>query len=317
MNPRSVVVERAGLQSLIVDRGRFGYRDRGIAWCGAADALAFTLAQRLAGNDAGDAALEIVMGDVAIRFESRARCALSGADCDARLDGVRVPVWGAFDVPAGSRLTLERPRTWMRTIVAFDGGIDLAPVLGSRTTDVTAHLGGVDGRALRAGDRIALGTPTAPAGSPRLSIKPPHADFAAAFGSDALSVRVIVEPGYEPLWERTWTVGHDGNRMGCRLQGESVPHDSGNVRSRAVFPGVVQLPPGGEPIVLLSDAQTTGGYPVAGTVIEADLWIFGQARAGNRVRLVPCSLEDAQAASDRVSAYVAAIDAAIVRGAGV
>ncbi len=156
------------------------------------------------------------------------------------------------------------------------------------------------------------------AGSPRLSIKPPHADFAAAaFGSDALSVRVIVEPGYEPLWERTWTVGHDGNRMGCRLQGESVPHDSGNVRSRAVFPGVVQLPPGGEPIVLLSDAQTTGGYPVAGTVIEADLWIFGQARAGNRVRLVPCSLEDAQAASDRVSAYVAAIDAAIVRGAGV
>lgn len=312
MTARSILVERAGLQSLIVDRGRFGYRDRGVAWCGAADALAFTLAQRLAGNNADDAALEIVMGDVAIRFGSATRCALAGADCDARVDGVRVPAWGAFDVSEGAQLTLERPRTWTRTVVAFGGGIDVAPVLGSRTTDVTSHLGGVDGRALRAGDRLALGTGGMTAGLPRVAIKPPHADFAAAaFGDDALFVRVIAEPGCEPLWGRTWTVGHESNRMGCRLRGEPLTHDLGSIPSRAVFPGVVQLPPGGEPIVLLSDAQTTGGYPVAGTVIEADLWILGQARAGSRVRLIPCTLDDAQAASDRVASYVAAVNAAI------
>jgi biotin-dependent carboxylase-like uncharacterized protein len=308
---RSVLVRRAGLQSAIVDAGRFGYRDRGVAWCGPSDALAFALAQRLAGNGMPCAALEVVMGDVELAFETPARCAIAGADCAATLDGERVPNWSAFTAASGSRLTLRRPRTWMRTILAFDGGIDVPEVLGSRTTDLATHIGGLEGRALRAGDRLTLG-PASSRSMRRIAIKPPHADFAAeAFNASPLPVRVLAEPGFDALWERTWSVGHESNRMGCRLRGEPLAHMMGNVASHGVFPGVVQLPPGGEPIVLLGDAQTTGGYSVAGIVIEADLWMLGQVRARQALRLVPVTLEEANAASERVRAYVSAVAAAI------
>ncbi len=276
MNDRAITLERAGLQSLVVDRGRFGLRHQGVGWCGAMDLRSYTIANELVGNSQGAAAIEIVLGDVIVRFETASHFALTGADCGAELDGVPIATWASHAARAGARLTLRRPRAWMRTILAVDGGIDVPLVLGSRTTDLIAAMGGFAGRALRAGDRLALGPVTRAA--QRAPIAPPEIDFV---------LRALAQPLSEHLWGRTWTVGHESNRMGYRLKGDAMPHDLGMLPSRAVFPGFVQLPPSGEPIVLLSDAQTTGGYPLAGVVIEEDLWMLGQAPIGAEVRFVP------------------------------
>jgi allophanate hydrolase subunit 2 len=163
----------------------------------------------------------------------------------------------------------------MRTVLAIGGGIDVPLVLGSRTTDVIASMGGFAGRALRAGDRLVVGT--ASAEPQRAAIEPPHVD---------LVLRTMAQPLAAHLWGRAWTVGHESNRMGYRLKGNAEPHDIGAMRSHAVFPGFVQLPPSGEPIVLMSDAQTTGGYPLAGVVLEEDMWMLAQAQIGAQVSFV-------------------------------
>lgn len=275
MSERTIVVERAGLQSLIVDRGRFGMRDRGVAWCGALDQRSLAAANELVQNDGDAAAIEVLLGDCALRFETSASFALAGADCAALLDGVPVAAWRSHVARAGSRLVLRRPAAWMRTIVAFAGGIDVPRVLGSRTTDLVAAMGGLDGRVLRAGDRFVLGAVAAQA--QRRAQPAPHNDG---------TLRTLPEELAAHLWDTAWTIGHDSNRMGVRLRGNARPHTTAMTGSRAVFPGFIQLPPSGEPIVLMSDAQTTGGYPLAGVVIEDDLWKLAQAPIGATVRFV-------------------------------
>lgn len=277
MSDRAVTVERAGLQSLVVDRGRFGLRHQGVGWCGAMDPRSYAIANELVGNMPGAAAIEIVLGDVIARFDGPARFALAGANCDAELDGEPVATWAAHTARAGSRLVLRRPRAWMRTILAIDGGIEVPAVLGSRTTDVIAAMGGFHGRALRAGDRLAVGATTG--GDAPAPVEPPQLDFV---------LRTIAQPLAGRLWDRNWTVGHESNRMGYRLKGDAAAHDLGMMRSHAVFPGFIQLPPSGEPIVLMSAAQTTGGYPLAGVVVEADVWKLAQAPIGATVRFIEC-----------------------------
>jgi 5-oxoprolinase (ATP-hydrolysing) subunit C len=275
MSDRAIRVERAGLQTLVVDRGRFGLRHQGVGWCGAMDCRSFEAANALAGNTAADAAIEIVLGDFAVTFEADARFALTGADCNAELDGKAVRAWGTHEARAGSRLTLRRPQAWTRTYLSIDGGINVPIVLGSRSTDLLASMGGFEGRALRAGDRIALGERT---GAPTYAaIEPPRADFV---------LRTIAQPLGDRLWNRAWTVGYQSNRMGYRLSGAAQPHDLGAMPSHAVFPGFIQLPPQGEPIVLMRDAQTTGGYPLGGVVVEDDMWMLAQAQIGAVVRFV-------------------------------
>lgn len=277
MTARAITIERAGLQSLVVDRGRFGLRHQGVGWCGAMDLRSYAIANELAGNPPGCAAIEVVLGDVIVRFESPARFALAGADCGARLDDEPVASWEMREARAGSRLVLSRPRAWTRTILAIDGGIDVPLVLGSRTTDLIAGMGGLHGRALRAGDRLELGAASAASAGNRTAAAP---ELSFAF-------RTIAQPLAEHLWDRAWTIGHESNRMGYRLKGDARAHEVGMMPSHAVFPGFVQLPPSGEPIVLMSDAQTTGGYPLAGVVVEEDLWMLAQAPIGAQIRFVP------------------------------
>jgi biotin-dependent carboxylase-like uncharacterized protein len=269
-----VLVERPGLQSIVVDAGRLGLRDRGVAWCGPMDAGAYASANALLGNDERAAALEIVLGDMHVTFSAAARCALAGADCDAQLDGRAIESWAAFDAAAGSRLRLGRPRAGMRTVLAFDGGIDVPAVLGSRTTDLIARFGGFGGRALRTGDVVRLAA--SHSDSPRAARAPVW---------DA-RVRVVLESAFEELCARPWTIGHESNRMAWRLRGAPIMHRPPSIASRAVFPGMVQVPPSGEPIVLAADAQTTGGYPIAGIVLEDDLWKLAQAPLGASVQFV-------------------------------
>ena len=243
------------------------------------DARSYATANALVGNISGAAAIEVVLGDFIVTFECNTYFALSGADCEAELSGEPVRAWCAQEVYAGQRLVLHRPRSWMRSYLAIGGGIDVPPVLGSRTTDLLASMGGFNGRALRYGDRLPIGLVT---GLPqRVAVEPPEL-FCV--------VRTLAQPLAAHLWNRAWTIGPASNRMGYRLHGVSEPHDLGALPSFAVFPGFIQLPPSGEPIVLMSDAQTTGGYPLAGVVVDDDMWILAQAPLGATVRFVEVQL---------------------------
>lgn len=269
---RRIRIERPGLQTIVVDAGRYGLRDRGVAWCGPMDARAYAHANELLGNDPRTAALECVLGDLAIVFQAPARCAIAGADTQALLDDRELPPWSCFAASAGSMLRLRRPTSGMRTIVAFDGGVDVPIVLGSRATDLMARFGGHEGRALRAGDVLALGA-AHDGGAHVIAVPPMRA-----------KIRVLLEPGYEALCERPWTIGHESNRMAWRLRGTPIAAPRDGIASRAVFPGTLQLPPSGEPIVLAADAQTTGGYPIAGMVLADDLSLLAQAPLGSSVQ---------------------------------
>jgi biotin-dependent carboxylase-like uncharacterized protein len=312
-----------GMFTIVVDRGRFGLRGEGVTPGGPLDAVAFSVANLLAGNDTDAAALEIALGGLSVRFDSDTRFALAGAGCAADLDGARVDAWGSYEARRGATLTLRRPRASARSYVAFAGGIDVPRVLNSRDTNVAASFGGYEGRALRAGDVVLLGSGSCRAFPPgaRPRCKPPQWDFAAkAFAHPELYVRFLTGGEFgmlsnearEVFWSNAYTIGPQSNRMGARLTGTAaIAHARAGCPSHAVFPGVVQLPPSGEPIVLLADAQTTGGYPKIGFAIEADLWKIAQLPIGSRLRFVPCSLEVAAEARREVASYLDRVEASL------
>ncbi len=318
MSERRVTILAPGLFASVQDGGRFGARASGVGVAGALDPLALVTANRMAGNDPDAAAIECTLGGARIRIEAPMRVALAGAECDARIDGVRLPAWSCAFAEAGSVLALGAAREGTRTIVAFGGGIDVPRVLGSRSTDLAAGFGGFAGRALRAGDELPIG-PSAASARAAFRLQPPEwSVHLSSSETGAVRVRALVGPesarvaDARSFWEREWEIAPQSNRMGYRLAGAplAAPRD-GAMRSHAVEPGVVQLPPNGVPIVLLADAQTTGGYPRIAIVIEADRRRAAQARIGGRLRFVRTDFDEAKAARHDVEAYLRATAAAI------
>ena len=184
----------------------------------------------------------------------------------------------------------------MRAYLCVDGGIDVPLVLGARATDLKAGYGGHHGRALQAGDRLPQGTPGRPL--PRLGVqqRPWQPLLRAIPGTE---YHEFDAASRQAFWQQPWTVSPHSNRMGYRLQGAALQRNHGaELLSHAVLPGVVQVPPSGQPIVLLADAQTTGGYPRIASVIDADLWLLAQARPGSRLQFVECDLATARAARE-------------------
>ncbi|AJC20701.1 biotin-dependent carboxyltransferase family protein [Pandoraea pulmonicola] len=311
---------RAGLLTTVQDLGRTGQREFGVASGGAVDPLACAVANRLAGNELNAATLEITMGACTLRFTSSTLVALTGADCHAELDGTPVWSWWRFPVARGQTLTLRPSRFGMRTYLAVAGGIDVPETLGSRSTDLAAGFGGFGGRALRDGDRIAIGHASAEARkAAALGVRPP------LWLSDPLAHRVRVLPGpeyddftaatHKQFWENPWQVTPNSNRMGYRLAGPEPlarkKNRMNDLLSHGVLPGVIQVPPSGQPIILLADAQTTGGYPKIGTVISADLWRLGQARLGSTLYFSECTVTEAREAWREQLRYLAQIERAL------
>jgi biotin-dependent carboxylase-like uncharacterized protein len=290
-----IEILRAGPLATVQDLGRNTWRDRGISRCGALDELALAWGNLLVGNPAGAAGLEFTLGPATLRFDTDACVAITGTDMEASLDGRPLRPWWRHRVRAGQTLKLAAPRERMRSYVAVAGGIAVPEALGSRSTDLKAGFGGLDGRALRDGDRLPLAAPAA-LPSRTVGIRPPAWDA---------TVRVLPGPEHdefsaaarEAFWATDWQVTPQSNRMGYRLTGPALVRERGDeLASHGVLPGVIQVPPSGQPIVLLADAQTTGGYPKIGVVIRADLWKLGQLRLGARLRFVPCTPDDAVAA---------------------
>ena len=290
----SLQVIAAGPCTTVQDQGREGSRHLGVGRAGAMDPHAYALANLLAGNPAGAPALEITLAGPRLRFGRAARIALCGAEIEAAVDGRVLPGWRPVLLPAGSELRLGACRRGARAYLAVDGGIAVPALLGSASTDLRGGFGGFHGRALATGDTLALGASRTPAVD-ALWIAPwwidptPDLDF-----SRPAMLRVL--PGSDAtapagaLYAGEWQVAPASDRQGLRLSGAALvltePHER---VSEPVVPGTVQLPPDGQPIVLLADAQTHGGYPRIGHVIAADLPRLAQLRPGDRVRCVPCT----------------------------
>ena len=295
-HPAAITVVEPGLFTTVQDLGRPGQRAAGVPLSGAADPVSLRLANLLVGNPEGAAAIECTLVGPTLRFEQDSLVALVGGDFPGLPGGV------ATRVPAGTVITLGHATTGCRGYLAVAGEIEVEPVLGSRSTLVAAGLGGFAGRPLRAGDGLALGERgefrvrqfpriPQPGRLPGLRIIP--GEQAEAMGRHA--------------WSRAFRTSSRSDRMGVRLEGEPLPGAGAfaGIASVAVFPGTVQVPPDGQPIVLVADGQTIGGYPVLGQVIRADLPLAAQLRPGDEVRFEPVTLAEALAALEHQEGAIA------------
>jgi antagonist of KipI len=288
-----ITVLEAGLLTTVQDAGRRGYRGHGVPLAGAMDSFAYAVANLLAANPPGAAALEMTLLGGSFRFERWSLVAVAGADMQARLDDRPFENWTARRVPAGSQLSFGLSATGSRAYLAIRGGIDVPAVLGSRSTYTRAGIGGFNGRALEAGDVL----PVARSAPPPWSERDLPARFVPSYTSD-IRLRLMLGPqddlfapdGIDTLFARTYRVTDKNDRMGWQLEGPPVRHREGpDIVSDAVCPGAVQVPGSGMPIILGADCQTTGGYAKVGVVAGVDLSALAQARVGHTIRFVQCS----------------------------
>jgi antagonist of KipI len=306
----SISVLKPGLLTTVQDLGRFGYQKEGLVVSGALDAVALRTANILVGNPEAAAGLELTLRGPVLRFETDALLALTGADLGASLAGQPVPLSRPVAVRAGSVLAFEKPKMSGRAWLALAGGVAVPPVLGSRATYLRAALGGLAGRALQAGDVLPVGE--WPATGRQLFgaiLSKTVGGWAARWAAPAspgalLVVRALPGPEYEQFapesqrafWAENFAVTTEADRMGARLSGPPLARSvATELLSGAVTFGTVQVPPGGHPIVLLADCQTTGGYPRLAQVIAADRGRLAQALPGARLRFQPVGLAEAQA----------------------
>lgn len=276
------VLEPGPLSSIQDPIGRPGWRRFGVPVGGAADAWSARLANRLVGNAEGAALIEVAIGGAGLAFERTSVLALTGG-LSGTLDGLPFPAGSAVDVPAGSVMRVE-PGDGARGYLAVAGGIVVDPVLGSGSTDLRSGFGGLDGRALAAGDVLGVGAATA---SRRLAWR----------GSrDYGPIRVVAGPrgpGLDEMCAVAWTVGVAADRAGVRLDGPSISIAPSEVPSMGLPVGAVQVPPDGRPIAMLVDRPVTGGYPVPAVVIRADVGRVAQLLTGDEVRFASVTMEDA------------------------
>lgn len=274
-----LLVRRAGPLCLVQDRGRVGWAHLGVPRAGALDRGAADLANRLVGNPPDAAVLEVLLGGLELSATAGVWVALTGAPAPLRVGRRAAGHATATWLAPGETLRLERPPTGLRSWLAVAGGVEVAAVLGSRSTDTLAGLGPaplVDGGELPVGAALAAPAPldtSRPAIPGALRVDPgPRAQWC---GPDALG----------ELCAASYVVRSESNRVGLRLDGPALwRSDRGELASEGLVLGAVQVPPDGQPVVLLADHPPTGGYPVIAVVRVDDLWQCAQLRPGDEVR---------------------------------
>jgi biotin-dependent carboxylase-like uncharacterized protein len=277
---RSLQVVDAGALTTVQDLGRAGHAHLGVPRSGALDQPALRLANRLVGNPESAAGLETTLTGVTFRLGRATTLAVTGARCVVRIDG-RAAGWGtALSVPAGAEVQVGTSTEGLRSYVAVAGGVDVVPVLGSRSTDLLSGLGPPP---LKAGDRIPLGESTAEPDGTEAVPSPVRSELRLRLGP---RVDWFVPSAVSALNGATYEVSADSNRIGLRLSGAAVAWSrAAELPSEGMVLGAVQVPPNGQPVVFLHDHPTTGGYPVVAVVEEDDLPVCAQARPGDRLTL--------------------------------
>ncbi|QCI63663.1 biotin-dependent carboxyltransferase family protein [Phreatobacter stygius] len=306
-----LLVRDCGAGTSIQDAGRFGYQRYGVGPAGAMDRVALAVANRLVGNEPGTGAIEFTLFGGSFEVEGgEVRVALAGAMADLKLDGEPVPALSSVTARAGQVISVGPARLGVFMMLAVSGGFDLQPDLGSQSFHLRAGLGGVGREPVKPGQRLPVaGAP----GGPELTVTVPPRVNAGAY-------RVVLGPqddyfsaaGLRALTSEAYVISAQADRMGYRLSGPKIEHSKGfNIVSDGIATGSIQVPGSGEPIVLLADGGTTGGYPKIATIISADLPRFVQQRPGSEVRFTAISRDQAIAAARDQAAMLAAVAAGL------
>ena len=294
-----LTVLKAGMMTSVQDGGRMGWQRFGVPVCGAMDPEALAIANILCGNDETEAALELTGAGCAVRFESPNIFALAGADFSPRLNGVPIETGRAVLAKKGDQLETGFAKKGFRGVLAVAGGFDLPPVMGSRSTDLKGGFGGFQGRLLRDGDVLPFRD--AQVWLPNLAER--RAEMLRSAADSPL--RVVLGPqddsfsqrGIQTFLSGTYTVTSKSDRMGYRLEGPKIEYaqdKDGNIISDGIVMGAVQVP-SGQPIIMMADRQTTGGYAKIAVVITPDLGRIAQMAAGHPLRFAAVTQDEAEA----------------------
>jgi antagonist of KipI len=291
-----VEILTAGLYTTIQDIGRFEFQEFGVPVSGAMDKDAMKLANWLVGNSSNNAVLEITLTGPKLKFHQDTRIGLTGANISPTINGVSVEMNKTLIICKGDVLEFGKLIFGCRTYLSFSGGINIQEEMKSRSTYVYAKIGGVIGEPLSKGDRIPLNEFN------DFGVKVVPNEFTLKY-TTALTVRVIsgieeklfTRKSLESFYNTEFTISSNSNRMGYRLNGEKLYlKDPVEILSSGIVEGTIQVPQNGNPIVLLADSQTTGGYPRIANVISVDIPFLGQQKPGDKIRFKKVSLEEAQ-----------------------
>lgn len=282
----NLVLKAAGPLSTIQDAGRFGYQRYGVSTAGAADMLLHAVANSLVGNVPTEGAIEFTLsGDTLVAEGGPCRVAVAG-DVPVFIDGVAKLPWMSHRVEEGQTVRVGMLRSGLRGYLAVAGGFALSPMLGSVSTHIRNRLGGLDGEKLGPGARLPLRADSVHAGA-ELMLDP------AELPERRPVLRVVLGPqddyftpaGLDTFLTSPYEITPEADRMGYRMQGEVIEHSRGfNITSDGIPLGAIQVPGTGQPIIMLVDRQTTGGYPKIACVIAPDIGILAQLRPGEKLR---------------------------------
>jgi len=305
-----IEVIRAGILTTIQDLGRYGYQKFGLNINGAMDEGAARVANILVGNDENCAVLELTLTGTSLKMTADHLIAICGGDMSATMNGQSVPNWQPFIASKDAIISFGHYKSGCRVYIALAGGINVSAVLGSYSTNIRANIGGYEGRALRNGDVIEVHDMRSQSCSMGLW-KKLHSNESNTFNAqhfgiayaDSVTIRFIAGPEYDLLDEDNkmkftqskWIIDSQSDRMGYRLQGPSLEMKrKQELITEGVVHGIIQLPANGQPIVLLSDRQTTGGYPRIAVVAAVDIPMFGQLKPGSAITFAAVTIEEAE-----------------------
>jgi antagonist of KipI len=288
-------VLQPGAYTTVQDRGRFNYQQFGVPVCGVVDSFAYRAANALVGNFQDQAVLEATIFGPTLKVLNQGSIAVTGGNLTPRINNSPLPMWESVAIHPDDVLQFKGVKSGCRAYIAVAGGIDIPHVMGSRSTYVAGKIGGINGRPLVAGDRLNKGEGTGKAGN-RI---PSHL---IPTYSDDIKIRVILGPqddyffeGIDTFFASTFKVSTKADRMGYRLEGNAIIHKNGvekSIISEPSVPGGIQVPPDGQPIIVLVE-QTVGGYTKIATVISSDIGKVGQAKPGDRIHFQKVEIDKA------------------------
>lgn len=289
-------VIKPGMFTTIQDRGRYGYLRYGVPVSGAMDQFSLTAANRLVSNDSNSACIETTLIGPELQVLARTQIAVAGGQCSPMINGYDAPMWQTIEVEEGDSISFGRMGSGCRAYLAVRGGIEVPMILGSRSTCVRGKFGGLEGRPLKIGDVIET-TDTSFVKAEYLLPEELVPQF-----EHNICVHVILGPQAEMFTEKglktflsePYKVTPESDRMGYRLEGPPIEHKAkADIVSDALLCGAIQIPKNGKPILVMKDAQTTGGYPKIAVAITSDLCTLGQARPNNEAKFVQITLKEA------------------------
>lgn len=293
----SIIVHSPGSLTTVQDAGRRGYQRFGVGASGAVDVHAYVYANILVGNHANEAVLEVTIAGPTLEFTAPAIIAVTGGDLAPKVNDEYIQMYKAIPVKSGDVLSFGGRKTGCRAYIAFAGGLDIPIIMGSRSTYIKARIGGFNGRRLQAGDEIGLREEITDL--PNLEYR--FMEQQIYTGDN--TVRVLMGPqdhkytdkGIRSFLNTPYTVSKEFDRMGCRLMGKKIELvDDGNIITDGIAFGSIQVPDSGQPIIMLSDRQTTGGYGKIASVINVDMPAVAQSIAGDIIRFHEIDIKEAQ-----------------------